>query len=137
MIQTNDVLTAISTLQLALQKMSPDTRAAASKSTLQQVKSLANMSLNTLSKYNISDLLRSELLALSQLVETIVNSVGFIETDANGKSLIVKSLNNAINLASLFACNFYSENEFNFYSGLQPVLTSIVKVGVAHNFEFN
>lgn len=136
MIQTNEVLTAISTLQLALQKMSPDTRTPATKATLIQVKSLASLSLNSLSKYGISDLLKAELLSLCQLVDTVVNSSGFIETDANGKSLIVKSLNTAINMASLFACEFYSENEFNYYAGLQTVLTSIVKVGIANNFKF-
>ena len=136
MTQTNDVLTAINTLQLALQKMAPDSRAATNKSTLVQVKSLVNLALNNLAKHGVSDLVKSELLALSQLMETIINSAGFIETDANGKSLVVKSLNNAINMSSLFACEFYTTNDFEFYPGLQPLLTSIVKVGVANNFEF-
>lgn len=136
MIRTNNVLTAVNTLQLALAKMAPTSRAATSKSGIMQVKSLVNLATNQLSQYGISDILKSELLSLSQLLETIYNSAGFIETDADGKTLIVKSLQKCFELSALFACYFYTDNDFDFYPGLQPLLTDIVKVGVAHNFEF-
>lgn len=136
MIVTNDVVTAVNTLQLALNKMAPNSRAATSKSGLMQVQSLINLATNQLGQHHAPDLLQSELLTLSQLLETIINSTGFVETDANGKSLIVNAIRKSFVLAAVFACEFYSVNEFSFYPGLQPILTEIVKVGVAHNFNF-
>ena len=137
MTQTNDVLTAISTLNLALKKMSPHTRDTVNKSGILQVKSLVNLSTNNLCKYSVPDLLKSKLLSLSTLLDTMATSVGFVEVDANGKRLVVETLNECIEMASLFACTFYKEVEFEFYPGLESILTSIVKVGVANNINFS
>ncbi len=136
MTQTNDVLTAINTLQVALRKMSPHTRDTVNKSAIQQVKMLVNHSINLIFKHGVSDLLKTKLLSLSTLLDTIGNSIDFVEVDAKGKQLINATLQECIEMASLFACEFYKEVEFEFKPGLENVLTSIVKIGVANNIDF-
>lgn len=136
MTQTNDVLVAINTLQVSLRKMSPNTRDTVNKSAIQQVKMLVNHSINLIFKYGVSDLLKTKLLSLSTLLDTIGNSIDFVEVDAKGKQLINTTLQECIEMASLFACEFYKEAEFKYEPGLGNVLTSIVKIGVANNIDF-
>ena len=136
MTQTNDVLVAINTLQVSLRKMSPNTRDTVNKSAIQQVKMLVNHSINLIFKYGVSDLLKTKLLSLSTLLDTIGNSIDFVEVDAKGKQLINTTLQECIEMASLFACEFYKEVGFKYEPGLGNVLTSIVKIGVANNIDF-
>lgn len=97
---------------------------------------LVNHSINLIFKYGVSDLLKTKLLSLSTLLDTIGNSIDFVEVDAKGKQLINTTLQECIEMASLFACEFYKEVEFKYEPGLGNVLTSIVKIGVANNIDF-
>lgn len=94
------------------------------------------MSYNTIGKYALSDYAKTKYISLSSLLDNILASINFMELDAKGKEIIVKTLQELIYHTSLFACTFYLTNEFNFYPGLENLLTSIVQVGVSNNIQF-
>lgn len=133
---TNDPLTTLNLLTMALNKMAPHSRDSIPKSTMENVRNLVNISGNTIAKYPLDDFTKAKFISLSQLIDTILGGMNFIELDSTGKDIIVRTLNELIYNTSLFACKFYLTNEFQFYPGLENLLTSVVRIGVLNNIKF-
>lgn len=137
--KTNDPLTAINLMNMGLTKMSPHTRNAIPKSTINAIKNLIAASYGYVVKYPFPDFVKIKYMSLNTLVENVLNSYNFVELDASGKEIIVKAFEELIYHMSLFACKYYlaeTGNEFDFYPGLENLLISIVQVGVANNIQF-
>lgn len=132
----NDLLSGLTTLDVAINACKPQTREPLTTFNLKHLRKLLSIVVQKLREYKISAITMGHIYSTLQLVDTILNSQCFVETDNAAKTTIVHELTSAFNELSVYACNWYMDNEFDYEPTLSGILNKIIAIGVANNVSF-
>lgn len=134
---TNDnVIIAITLLERLEPLLNANNRATINVRHLSEIHDRLTMVLQLINPVTEDVMILTPLATTVQLISTLKNEVGFVETSQDVKQIICEKISDALNNLYLFAGKYYIENHFTYSSGRVSTLKNIVDRCILNGFYF-
>lgn len=134
----NSVIEALALLEHVRGSLKSDTRSQLTRTELESIKRLLSQTINKLTdKGSDFSQISFYLLGAHDLIETVLEDGDFDNTTTDTKAMLADHIQNALSMLYIKAGRYYyTDNQFDYYIGIDDLLQRIIHACVKSGFYF-
>lgn len=134
--ENNSVLSAVVLMERVMPRLNASSRETISRKALSNIQQSLTMVLRSLTTDCTDPKVLTPIMEAVTLIDTVLSSETFIETDDETKNIVVDKLSQALSELYLFAGKFYMKHDFTWSLTKTDILRHIVDACIDRGFYF-